>query len=398
LQGLALWLRPTADGTISTALINTVNQGIGIVPDSFIALVAVALLGHLILGRSRWGVIYRAVGSDEHIAGALGQPVNLAHFIGYCLASLLCVPAAIIVSGVPQQAIDDIATVQENVRTFARHQRNSLTDFEVEVRPGVHLGQKNVPINAAGAYIPGGRYPLTASAHMTIVTAKAAGVGRVTACTPPIRGEIPAATVAAMHLAGAEEIYLLGGVQAVVAMALGTETIGRVDLIAGPGNAYVAEAKRQLFGEVGIDLFAGPTEILVIADSVVSDNASGGREAGRHIAELGHRRIALILGPDNTSTSRDREAGVRKELADRGVSVPDELRFAGAYSHEHGYGRAMTLLSRSEHPTALVCGNDVIALGALEAAVKLGRRVPRDVSIIGKRSPGSRGVMVRGVW
>ncbi|WP_219416485.1 histidinol dehydrogenase [Pseudonocardia nigra] len=171
-----------------------------------------------------------------------------------------------IVAGVPQQVLDDIEFVQGQVRTFAQHQRDSLGEFEVETLPGVRLGQKQVPVTAAGAYVPGGRYPLTASAHMTIVTAKVAGVERVVACTPPIRGEVPAATVAAMHLAGADEIYLLGGVQAVAALAVGTETIGRVDLIAGPGNAYVAEAKRQLFGEVGIDLFAGPTEILVIAD------------------------------------------------------------------------------------------------------------------------------------
>ncbi|MGA6161162.1 histidinol dehydrogenase [Amycolatopsis magusensis] len=171
-----------------------------------------------------------------------------------------------IIDGVPQQVLDDIRFVQQQVRTFAEHQRNSLGEFEVETLPGVRLGQKQVPIAAAGAYVPGGRYPLTASAHMTIVTAKVAGVARVAACTPPIRGEIPAATVAAMHLAGADEIYLLGGVQAVTAMAVGTESIPRVDLLAGPGNAYVAEAKRQLFGEVGIDLFAGPTEVLVVAD------------------------------------------------------------------------------------------------------------------------------------
>ena len=171
-----------------------------------------------------------------------------------------------IVSRVPQQVIDDITFVQAQVRRFAEAQRASLHDFEIETLPGVHLGQKNVPISAVGAYVPGGRYPLTASAHMTIVTAKVAGVPRVAACTPPIRGEIPAVTVAAMSLAGADEIYLLGGVQAMGALAVGTESIGRVDLIAGPGNAYVAEAKRQLFGEVGIDLFAGPTEILVIAD------------------------------------------------------------------------------------------------------------------------------------
>jgi sulfopropanediol 3-dehydrogenase len=171
-----------------------------------------------------------------------------------------------IVASVPGQVRDDIRAAQANIRRFAQAQRDSLHDFEVETAPGVFLGQRNIPVAAAGAYIPGGRYPLVASAHMTIVTAKVAGVERVAACTPPIAGEVPAATVAAMAFAGADEIYLLGGVQAVAAMALGTETIGRVDMLTGPGNAYVAEAKRQLYGEVGIDLFAGPTEILVIAD------------------------------------------------------------------------------------------------------------------------------------
>jgi sulfopropanediol 3-dehydrogenase len=167
---------------------------------------------------------------------------------------------------VPDTVLDDIRAVQANVRHFAQRQRESLVDFEIETMPGVHLGQRSLPVAAAGAYIPGGRYPLVASAHMTIVTAKVAGVPRVAACTPPIRGEIPAATVAAMSLAGADEIYLLGGVQAVAALAIGTATIGRVDLLAGPGNAYVAEAKRQLYGDVGIDLVAGPTEILILAD------------------------------------------------------------------------------------------------------------------------------------
>jgi len=171
-----------------------------------------------------------------------------------------------IVAGVPEQVVADIKAVQGRVRRFAQRQLESLTDFEVETEPGVLLGQKNIPVASSGAYVPGGRYPLVASAHMTVVTAKVAGVPRVTACTPPIRGEIPAATIAAMHLAGADEILLLGGTQAVAAMALGTETIGKVDLLAGPGNAYVAEAKRQLFGEVGIDLFAGPTETLIVAD------------------------------------------------------------------------------------------------------------------------------------
>ncbi|WP_337061607.1 histidinol dehydrogenase [Kineococcus sp. G2] len=171
-----------------------------------------------------------------------------------------------IVATLPQQVIDDITTVQANVRRFAEAQLASMTEIEVETEPGVFLGHRHLPVAAVGAYVPGGRYPLTASAHMTIVTAKVAGVPRVVACTPPIRGEVPAATIAAMHLAGADEIHVLGGVQAVAAMAVGTESVARVDMLAGPGNAYVAEAKRQLFGEVGIDLFAGPTEILVVAD------------------------------------------------------------------------------------------------------------------------------------
>jgi sulfopropanediol 3-dehydrogenase len=171
-----------------------------------------------------------------------------------------------IIATLPQQVLDDITFVQHQVRHFAQIQRDSLRDVEVETLPGVFLGQKNLPVQASGAYIPGGKYPLTASAHMTIVTAKVAGVLRVVACTPPIRGEIPAATIAAMSMAGADEIYLLGGIQAIASMAIGNEVMQKVDLIAGPGNAYVAEAKRQLYGEVGIDLFAGPTEILIVAD------------------------------------------------------------------------------------------------------------------------------------
>ncbi|RJE25409.1 hypothetical protein PHISCL_02232 [Aspergillus sclerotialis] len=170
------------------------------------------------------------------------------------------------IANCPKQTIDDIKEVQQNVRLFAEAQKASLKDFEVEIKPGVHLGQKNIPIDHVGAYIPGGRYPLLASAHMTILTAKVAGVKHVIGCTPPINGQIPNSTIAAMHLAGADEIFLLGGVQAVAAMAVGTESIQKVDFMAGPGNAFVAEGKRQLFGQIGIDLFAGPTEILVLAD------------------------------------------------------------------------------------------------------------------------------------
>ena len=171
-----------------------------------------------------------------------------------------------IVAGLPTTVIDDLSFVQRQVRNFAQAQRDSMHDVEIETLPGVRLGHKHVPVAASGAYVPGGRYPLTASAHMTVVTAKVAGVERVAATTPPNVGTPPPISVAAMHLAGADEIYVLGGVQAIGALALGTETIAPVNLLTGPGNAYVAEAKRQLFGEVGIDLFAGPTEVLIIAD------------------------------------------------------------------------------------------------------------------------------------
>lgn len=171
-----------------------------------------------------------------------------------------------IVSDLPTTVIDDLKFVQKQVRNFAQAQRDSMLDIEVETLPGVRLGHKHVPVSASGAYVPGGRYPLTASAHMTVVTAKVAGVERVAATTPPNVGTPPSISVAAMHLAGADEIYVLGGVQAIGALALGTESIAPVNLLTGPGNAFVAEAKRQMFGEVGIDLFAGPTEVLIIAD------------------------------------------------------------------------------------------------------------------------------------
>ncbi len=170
------------------------------------------------------------------------------------------------IATLPQQVCDDIRFAQAQVRNFAAAQRDSLRDFEVETLPGVILGQRNIPVARVGCYVPGGRYPMVASAHMSVVTAKAAGVPYLVACTPPIRGEVPASTIAAIHFGGADEIYLLGGVQALAAMALGLLDIEPVDMLVGPGNAFVAEAKRQLFGRVGIDLLAGPTEVLVIAD------------------------------------------------------------------------------------------------------------------------------------
>ena len=171
-----------------------------------------------------------------------------------------------IVGTLSAQVTADIQFAQQQVRNFAQVQRAALHDLEIETLPGVVLGHKNIPVNRVGCYVPGGRYPMVASAHMSVVTAKAAGVKQIIACTPPIRGEMPAATIAAMHFGGADDIYVLGGVQALAAMAYGALGIAPVDMIVGPGNAYVAEAKRQLFGQVGIDLLAGPTEVLVIAD------------------------------------------------------------------------------------------------------------------------------------
>ena len=169
------------------------------------------------------------------------------------------------------QDLKDIEFAQTQVRNFAQIQRDSMHDVEVETLPGVVLGHKHLPLNAAGCYVPGGKYPLLASAHMSVITAKVAGVPRVVTCAPPFQGRPAPAIVAAQAMAGADEIYCLGGIQAIGAMGIGTQSIATVDILVGPGNAFVAEAKRQLFGRVGIDLFAGPTETLVIADEVGAD-------------------------------------------------------------------------------------------------------------------------------
>jgi sulfopropanediol 3-dehydrogenase len=173
------------------------------------------------------------------------------------------------ISQVAKRDLEDIKFAQAQVRNFAQKQKDTMLDLEVETLPGVILGHKHIPVNSIGCYVPGGRYPMVASAHMSIVTAKVAGVKRIIACAPPYKGGPHPAIVAAQHFGGADEIYVLGGVQAVAAMALGTGSIQAVDMIVGPGNAYVAEAKRQLFGRVGIDLLAGPTETLIIADDTV---------------------------------------------------------------------------------------------------------------------------------
>jgi sulfopropanediol 3-dehydrogenase len=207
--------------------------------------------------------------------------------------------------------LEDIRFAQAQVRNFARAQREALRDVEVETLPGVVLGHKNIPVGSAGCYVPGGKYPLLASAHMSVVTAKVAGVARVVTCAPPYRGRPADAIVAAQHLAGADEIYCLGGVQAVAAMALGTGSIAPVDILVGPGNAFVAEAKRQLFGRVGIDLLAGPTETLVIADETVDGELCATDLLGQ--AEHGPDSPAVLL-TTSERLARDTMAEVARLL------------------------------------------------------------------------------------
>jgi sulfopropanediol 3-dehydrogenase len=189
--------------------------------------------------------------------------------------------------------LDDIRFAQTQVRNFAEHQKAALRDIEVETLPGVVLGHRNIPVNSVGCYVPGGKYPLLASAHMSVVTAKVAGCKRIITCAPPFEGRPAPAIVAAQHLAGADEIYCLGGIQAVGAMALGTESIAPIDMLVGPGNAFVAEAKRQLYGRVGIDLFAGPTETLIIADESVDAEICATDLLGQ--AEHGPNSPAVLL-------------------------------------------------------------------------------------------------------
>jgi len=215
-------------------------------------------------------------------------------------------------SELPRRALDDIRFAQEQVRNFAQHQRQALTDIEVETLPGVVLGHRNIPVNSVGCYVPGGKYPLLASAHMSVITAKVAGVPRVVTCAPPYQGRPAPAIVAAQHLAGADVIYCLGGVQAVGAMAIGTERIAPVDMLVGPGNAYVAEAKRQLFGRVGIDLPAGPTETLIIADETVDAEICATDLLGQ--AEHGPTSPAILL-TDSQKLARETMHEVERLLA-----------------------------------------------------------------------------------
>lgn len=215
------------------------------------------------------------------------------------------------ISEVSPRDLEDIHFAQTQVRNFAKAQLDCLKELEVETLPGVFLGHRNVPVEAVGCYVPGGKYPMVASAHMSVLTAKVAGVKRVIACAPPFHGKPHPAIVAAMHFAGADEIYCLGGVQAIGAMALGTETIAPVDMLVGPGNAYVAEAKRQLYGRVGIDLFAGPTETLVIADDSVDGEICATDLLGQ--AEHGPTSPAALI-TNSEKLARDTLAEIERQL------------------------------------------------------------------------------------
>jgi sulfopropanediol 3-dehydrogenase len=233
-----------------------------------------------------------------------------------------------IVAQVPRSTLDDIRFAQAQIRNFAEHQRAALKDIEVETLPGVKLGHKNIPVDSVGCYVPGGRYPMVASAHMSIVTARTAGVRRVIACTPPNQGMPHAETIAAMVLAGADDIYVLGGVQAIAAMGVGTQSIAPVDMLVGPGNAYVAEAKRQMFGRVGIDLLAGPTEILVIADDSAEVDMIATDLLGQ--AEHGPSSPAILL-----TTSRKIAEALPAEI-ERQLKVLPTADVAGVAWRDYG--------------------------------------------------------------
>ena len=232
------------------------------------------------------------------------------------------------IAQVSKRDLADIKFAQAQVRNFAEKQKSTMRDLEVETLPGVVLGHRHIPVASIGCYVPGGRYPMVASAHMSIVTAKVAGVKRIIACAPPFKGGPHPAIVAAMHFGGADEIFVLGGVQAVAAMALGTETIPAVDMIVGPGNAYVAEAKRQLFGRVGIDLLAGPTETLIIADESVDAEICATDLLGQ--AEHGPTSPAILL------TTSEKLARATMEEVKRLLAILPTADAAGKAWEDYG--------------------------------------------------------------
>ena len=263
-----------------------------------------------------------------------------------------------ILAKVAPSTIRDIEFAQAQIRAFAQHQRAALKDIEVETLPGVRLGHKNIPVEAVGCYVPGGRYPMVASAHMSIVTARTAGVSRIVACTPPNQGAPHAETIAAMALGGADEIWVLGGIQAIAAMGIGTQAIRPVDMLCGPGNAYVAEAKRQLYGRVGIDLLAGPTEILVVADDSADVEMIAVDLLGQ--AEHGPTSPAICI-----TTSRKIAEGLEAEIQ-RQLKVLPTADVAGVAWRDYG---------------------EIILVSSLEEAVKEADRVAAEHVEILTRNP-----------
>ena len=233
-----------------------------------------------------------------------------------------------LVKEVSHSDIEDIGFAQEQVRTFAEAQLKTLSEIEIETQPGVILGHKNIPVQSVGCYVPAGKFPMVASAHMSVVTASVAGVPRIVATTPPFKGKPNAAVVTAMKMGGAHEIYVLGGMQGVGAMAIGTETIKPVDMIVGPGNAYVAEAKRQLFGKVGIDLFAGPTETMIICDDTVDAEICATDLLGQ--AEHGYNSPAIMI-----TNSKDLATETIKEI-DRLLKILPTKDTAGTSWRDYG--------------------------------------------------------------
>ena len=224
--------------------------------------------------------------------------------------------------------LSDLKFAQAQVRNFAQAQRDSMKDIEVETLPGVILGHKNIPVQSVGCYVPGGKFPMVASAHMSIATASVAGVPRIIGCTPPFQGKPNPGVIAAMHLGGAHEIYVLGGIQAVGAMALGTDTINPVHMLVGPGNAFVAEAKRQLFGRVGIDLFAGPTETLLIVDDTVDAELCATDLLGQ--AEHGYNSPAVLV------TNSQKLATETMKEVERLLTILPTAETAGASWRDYG--------------------------------------------------------------
>ncbi|SFI26397.1 histidinol dehydrogenase [Jannaschia pohangensis] len=251
-----------------------------------------------------------------------------------------------LIAELSERELADIRFAQDQVRNFARIQRDSMQDVEVETLPGVILGHRNIPVQSVGCYVPGGKFPMVASAHMSVATASVAGVPRIIACTPPFRGRPNPAVIAAIHLGGAHEIYVMGGIQAVGAMAIGTQTIDPVHMLVGPGNAYVAEAKRQLYGRVGIDLFAGPTETMVIADDTVDEELCATDLLGQ--AEHGYNSPAVLL-----TTSRKLAQATLAEI-DRLLAILPTAETARVSWEDYG-----EVIVCDDHDEMLALANDI---------------------------------------